>query len=153
MEKLTIELVPRTCWFSNVRDHVERTIWDKLRRQTYKDAGYTCQICGGTGSQWPVECHEIWHYDDNTMIQRLGGLIALCPACHRVKHMGLARIHGKAAEATKHLAEINAWTIAKAQEYITAQFELWRTRSTHEWQLDLAWLAKCGLQIKPKKRK
>ena len=88
---LTIELVPSTCWFSNVRDHVSKSIWDKLRKATYRQSNYRCEICGDRGSKHPVECHEIWHYDDDKYIQTLTGLTALCPDCHRVKHIGLAQ--------------------------------------------------------------
>lgn len=38
----------------------------------------------------PVECHEVWDYDDDRKIQRLERRVALCPACHEVKHAGLA---------------------------------------------------------------
>jgi hypothetical protein len=62
MYKLSIELVPQTCWFSNVRDHVDQKTWDILRKDTYKKANYKCEICGGVGSKHPVECHEIWDY-------------------------------------------------------------------------------------------
>ena len=61
---LTVKLVPSTCWFSNVRDHVAKSTWDKLRKTTYQQAHYQCEVCGGRGKRHPVECHEIWHYDD-----------------------------------------------------------------------------------------
>lgn len=42
--KLTVELVPKPCWFSNVRDHVNQAEWDRLRCATYQQAGYVCQV-------------------------------------------------------------------------------------------------------------
>ena len=66
--KLTIELVPKTCWFSNVRDHVSVAQWDTIRKQVYVKANYFCQICGSRGTKWPVECHEVWDYDDKKHI-------------------------------------------------------------------------------------
>ena len=90
---LTVELVPHTCWFSNVRDHVDKETWNRLRQATYQKAGYVCEICGGRGSEWPVECHEIWHYDDKRHTQTLVGLMALCPSCHAVYR--LIRATGK----------------------------------------------------------
>jgi len=93
--RLTIELVPRTCWFDNVRSAVSSTDWKRLRQQTARTAGWKCQICGGKGPRWPVECHEIWHYDDDRQCQTLTGLIALCPSCHEVKHMGFSGLRGK----------------------------------------------------------
>jgi hypothetical protein len=149
---LTIELVPQTCWFSNVRSEVTPAQWDSLRKATAHHAGNRCQICGGRGPQWPVECHELWHYDDEQHIQTLLGLIALCPACHEVKHMGLANVRGRGHLATRHLAKVNGWTAAEAERYIADQFALWQQRSTFQWQLDLSWLEECGIQIQDKTR-
>ena len=58
--RLTIELVPQTCWFSNVRSEVSAADWDRLRKLTSNAAGGRCEVCGGRGPRWPVECHEIW---------------------------------------------------------------------------------------------
>jgi len=49
--KLSVELVPASCWCSNVRDHVRRAQWDQLRRETYRQAQYCCEICGGRGPE------------------------------------------------------------------------------------------------------
>jgi len=32
-QKLTIELVPQTCWFSNVRSEVTSQMWDLLKKR------------------------------------------------------------------------------------------------------------------------
>ena len=57
--KLTIELVPKTSWYSNVRSNVSRSQWDKLRKKCYLNADYKCEVCGDTGIKqgfkWPVE--------------------------------------------------------------------------------------------------
>lgn len=152
MSKLTIELVPQTCWFSNVRDHVSSATWDKLRRHTYRQAGYRCEICGGKGEKHPVECHEIWHYDDAAKQQTLVGLIALCPSCHQVKHIGLATIKGKRQEATQHLANVNHWSQEETEQYIDLAFQVWQERSLSEWTFDLSWLQEnFGLDIKVKR--
>lgn len=103
---LTVELVPKTCWFSNIRDHVAPKAWDVLQRQTYRVANNVCEVCGGRSPKWPVECHEEWYYDDETRIQRLSGLIALCPSCHEVKHIGLANVRGRGEFAKAHLARV-----------------------------------------------
>src|SRR2546423_14926422 len=57
--RLTVELVPSTCWYSNVRSHVPKAVWDGLRRQVGANPGNCCEICGGRGRRWPVECQEI----------------------------------------------------------------------------------------------
>ena len=137
--RLTIELVPRTSWFSNLRSRVDRPTWERLKRETALRAGNRCEVCGGRGPRWPVECHEIWSYDDKNYIQKLEGLIALCPSCHEVKHIGLAGVRGRSLKAEKHLAKVNGWSEEDVRNYIEYSFELWSRRSKHEWNLDLSW--------------
>ena len=92
---LSIELIPSTCHFSNVRTTVKAKEWDKIRLMSYKSAGNKCEICGDTGKnqgyKHNVECHEIWEYDDKNHVQKLIGLISLCPTCHQVKHIEIGR--------------------------------------------------------------
>jgi len=134
--ELTIELVPKTSWYSNVRSEVSDREWDAIRKAVYRRADYKCEVCGDTGDEHPVECHEVWHYDDENHTQRLKRMIALCPDCHQVKHIGYASTQGKGHEAAEHLAKVNDWTLFEAMEYIQDSLEQWRERSQHEWTLD-----------------
>jgi hypothetical protein len=143
--RLTVELVPRMCWFSNVRDRVSRTDWDRMRSQVYEHAGSRCEVCGGRGSKHPVECHEVWEYAERTAVQRLVRMIALCPACHEVKHMGLAGIKGRGEIAAAHLAEVNGWTPQVTARYIDQAFAMWEERSARTWSLDVSALAAYGI--------
>jgi len=138
--KLTIELVPQTSHFKNLRSELSAADWNALRKQAYIHADFTCQICGGVGDKHPVECHEIWEYNDKTHIQKLVGLIALCPSCHQVKHIGLAEITGKMRDALEHLAKVNDISISEARAYTRECFVKWQIRSMHPWTLDLSWL-------------
>ena len=150
--KLTIEFVPKTCWFSNVRDHVTPQVWKEISTTVAAKAGSRCEICGGQGRRHAVECHEVWHYDDKTQTQKLVQLIALCPDCHRVKHIGLAWKQGKEKEALAHLAKVNKWHITRAEMYRRNMFDLWKRRSFFQWKLDLSYLDETfGLKI-PEKR-
>ena len=90
---LTIELVPRTAWLVNVRSEVSKSEWDKLRRATYKAAGYRCEICNGKGHKHPVECHEVFEYDDEEKSQTLKRLIAICPKCNGNRWKTLQKGH------------------------------------------------------------
>jgi len=135
---LTIELVPQTSWFTNLRSELSSKKWDEVRKGCYAKAGYRCEICNGVGKKHPVECHETWYYDDEKKVQTLTGLIALCPECHQVKHIGLAQIKGKYEIAKKHLAKVNKWDIEDAEEYIRAQFEIWHKRSQTSWSVDMS---------------
>lgn len=141
---LTIELVPKTAWYKNVRSHVAREEWERLKRIIFKRADYVCEICNGKGDKWPVECHEVFAYDDVNRIQKLTKLIALCPFCHEVKHIGLAGVRGRRADALSHLARVNEWSLADAELYVEACFELWHRRSCYPWQLDLTYLEQFG---------
>jgi 5-methylcytosine-specific restriction endonuclease McrA len=135
--RLEVELVPEPCWWSNVRSVVDPPVWDRLRRQTYRQARYRCEICGGRGPQHPVEAHEVWAYDDLRHVQRLERLIALCPACHEVKHLGLAHVRGVETRALAHLARVNGWPPETVTLYTRRAFRVWELRSEHQWTLDL----------------
>ena len=144
--RLTIELVPKTCHFSNVRTCLSTTNWDKIRKISYENANNKCEICGDTGKnqghKHNVECHEIWNYDEETLTQKLIGLISLCPKCHQVKHIGRAIAIGKKDECYRHLIYVNKWTIEQVQNHVLASFELHKERSKYEWTLDLSLLTR-----------
>ncbi len=142
MLKLTIELVPSTSWFTNVRSEVSNYTWDIIRKDVYRKSNYKCEICGGKGTQWPVECHEIWEYDDNNLIQKLKGLIALCPNCHKVKHIGLTSTRGREeyVSTINHFSKVNNISIQETDNYIKEAFKLYVKRSQYLWKLDLNFL-------------
>lgn len=137
-KKLTIELVPKTCWFSNVRTIVSKELWDFIRKNVYANANNKCEICGGVGNKWPVECHEIWEYDDTSHTQKLKGFIALCPRCHQVKHFGYSTKLGLAEDAKQHLINVNGWLECDANEHIKESFQLHEQMSLVEWNLDVS---------------
>jgi hypothetical protein len=139
--KLTIELVPTTCFFSNVRSELPKKEWDRLRKASYEAAGHKCEVCGSSGRvqgyKHPVECHEIWEYDDENKIQYLRGLISLCPRCHQVKHIGRTTVIGLQRVAFKHLEKVNGWNHREVVDYVAASFIIHRHRSQFEWKLDV----------------
>ena len=138
--KLTIELVPQTCWYSNVRSNVTKKDWDIIRKKCYSNANYKCEICGGVGKTHPVECHEIWEYDDTNLTQKLIGLISLCPTCHKVKHIGLARINGEDQICINQLMKVNKWDRTTTLLHIDEAFKLWEFRSQSKWILNIDFL-------------
>ncbi len=146
--RLTVELVPRSCWFENVRSNVSAEQWNELKKRTSQKANRNCEVCGGRGPQWPVECHEIWQYNDINHIQKLEGLTALCPSCHEVKHIGLTQLKGKEVEATAHLAIVNGWSYFTAEQYVEQAFEVWEQRSKYAWTLDISWLESLGVPLR-----
>jgi len=138
--RLRLDLVPRSCFFSNLRSELPKADWDKLRREQYSRAGHRCEICGGKGRRHPVECHERWNFTDYPGVQHLDGLIALCPACHEVKHMGLAEHRGNLGRAIKQFCRVNSMEKDDAMPLIRAEFDLWAKRSRSSWDLDISWL-------------
>lgn len=138
---------------NNVRVVLTAEQWDILRKRVSAAAWDVCQICGGVGPAHPVECHEIWEYNEKTKIQKLAGMIALCPSCHLVKHFGFARVTGKEEAAFKHFMKVNELTKKEAEAEITKAFETWRKRSLVDWKLDLSGLTQYGIDLESIKQK
>lgn len=142
--KLTIELVPSSSFYKNVRSEVTSRQWNSLRKTCYKKAGHVCEICGDTGLNQgrthAVECHEIWSYENG--IQKLEGLIALCPNCHAAKHAGLARIQGREHVVIQQLMKVNSISEQQALMQVEQAFELWHKRSQRNWLLDISLIDK-----------
>ena len=143
--KLTVELIPKTCHFSNVRTMVTTKEWDKIRYIAYEKANHKCEICKELGKdqgfRHNLECHEIWEYDEKTYTQKLIGLIALCPLCHQVKHIGRAIAMGRATKTYDHMAKVNKWTLTEIKQHVDEAFLTYNLRSKHEWELDITLLA------------
>ena len=143
--KLEIELVPSTSWYSNVRSNVSKNKWDTIRKRSYKKANYKCEICGDNGRnqgvKWPVECHEIWDYNEETKIQKLTGFISLCTNCHKTKHAGLAIfVNNEKDLVINQLMKVNEISKKEAEHHIEESFKLWERRNQYEWKLDLSYI-------------
>ena len=142
--KLTIEMVPASMWYSNVRSEVPSKTWNLIRSKCYEKAGNVCEICGDVGQKQgvkhSVECHEIWEYDDANLTQILKGFVALCPRCHKVKHAGLASVRGKLVQVIKHLMKVNSMTDDEAVAYVDDSFRKWYERSKKTWKLDVTYI-------------
>ncbi|MFY9308127.1 MAG: hypothetical protein WAQ28_03655 [Bacteroidia bacterium] len=150
--KLQIELVPRSCFWLNVRSKTTKSQWDKIRLISYQKTNNLCAICGGRGTKHPVECHEVWIYDDTTMTQRLGFFQAICPLCHEVKHIGLARMRGNEERAFNRFKEINQLDEVMARQIKSAVFKQWNIRSMQEWKLDIEHLKEWNIEPKELKK-
>lgn len=143
---LTIELVPKTAWYQNLRELLSKKEWDFIRKMVYRRANYRCEICGGVGQNHPVEAHEEWDYDWKTKVQSLRQIRALCPTCHMCKHAGLAQINGRLGEVIEHLQRVNKLSKQDATEMVFDAFHDWQIMSHHKWELDVRdlqeWLKK-----------
>lgn len=140
--KLPIELVPSTSWFTNLRSLMTSAQWDHIRRDCYNEAGYRCEVCGGKGRKHPVECHEIWEYNDEYGLQTLIGTVALCPPCHKVKHMGLQLSRGTEAfmRSLNHFKVVNDITVEMAELEVMKAFAVHHQRSQIDWEVNVDWI-------------
>lgn len=140
--KLEIELVPKTSWYNNLRKILSKSEWDQIRKQCYEQANYKCEICGDTGKNQgyshDVECHEIWEYDDENYLQKLKGFIALCPMCHKAKHIGLAFVKNEGEKVKEHFKEVNDLEDNEARRKINEAFETFKIRSQYNWETDIS---------------
>ncbi len=149
---LFVELVPRTCWFTNVRTCVSERDWERLRRMITGRAGQRCEICGEVedrAQQLWLEAHERWQYDPDTGVQTLRRLICLCSACHLSTHFGYANVTGRAREAFDHLCAVSGMTAEQANYHIATAEQLWIDRSRRSWRLDLRMLTDAGIALAP----
>lgn len=149
--RLTVEIIPTSLHGQNPRTHFGREWWDATRKVAYTAAGYRCEICGGRGPDHPVELHERYSYDEHARppVQRITGLVALCPDCHAVKH--LYRTSAVAAEnhdpavlgnALRHLREVNGWTGQQLDRYLAqVRRDYERREGLGPWTADYSALA------------
>lgn len=144
--KLTVEPIPKSCHYSNVRTNVKPKEWDIIRHISYEKADNKCEICGQTGLEQGykhrVECHEIWKYDDKKKVQKLIGLISLCPLCHQVKHIGRSMAMGRQKITFNHIKMVNKWNDIELMLHIEEAFAVNKERSQHTWVLDISLLSK-----------
>ena len=138
--KLNFELVPDSCWYSNLRSELPKEVWDKIRKKAYARAGGKCMLCGAPTAR--LEAHEQWECDDNNGVQKLKNVVAVCKACHEVIHIGRTQLMGREKEASEHFMKVNGCTYAEYRKALGEANEKHRERSRREWQLDVSDLPK-----------
>jgi hypothetical protein len=135
---LRVELVPKTSWYGDLHELLDDETWERIGSEVTGRAGGRCEICGGQGPKnRPLECHELWRYDDRVRVQTLVRILALCPDCHTVQHMGFANLHGGGTRARAHLARVNGWSLARTDAHIAEAFRVWARRNKGPWICDL----------------
>lgn len=133
------EMLPATTWEENLRAKLPGDRWDALRRHAYGAAGYRCEICGERGRA-PLEAHEMWSWDDLWCVQKLEGIVALCPWCHKAHHLGLARRLGLYEDVLRKMEDVNGWTRMQTLRAIEDAADVANERSRFGWTVDLSWL-------------
>ncbi len=137
--KLNFELVPDSCWYSNLRSILTPAQWDYIRKRAYAQANGKCAICGAPTRY--LEAHEQWEYDEDKKIQKLARVIAVCKNCHEVIHIGRTQLTGREREASEHFMRVNACSYSEYRAALGKANETHRRRNQiGEWALDLTWL-------------
>jgi len=139
--KLNFELVPDSCWYSNLRSILSPAQWDVVRREAYARADGRCMICGAKTGR--LEAHERWEYDEAARIQKLADVVAVCRSCHEVIHIGRTQLTGREDAACDHFMKVNGCTYADYRRALGEANEAHRRRNlVPEWKLDLSYLKK-----------
>lgn len=139
--KLNFELVPDSCWYSNLRSILSPAQWDVVRREAYARAGGRCMICGAPTRR--LEAHERWEYDERNAVQKLADVVAICKSCHEVIHIGRTQLTGGEERASQHFMKVNGCTYAEYRKALGEANEAHRRRNlVPEWKLDLSYLKK-----------
>ena len=77
MGKLKVELVPKTCFYSNVRTLLPKKYGAQRRKDSYENASNRHEICGDTGNNQGyihnVESDQIWEYADALKVEIVNG--------------------------------------------------------------------------------
>ncbi len=141
MLRLNFELVPDSCWYSNLRTILKPTEWQIVRRDALSRANGHCMICGKKTTR--LEAHERWAYDEKTCTQILTDVVAICHDCHQVIHIGRTQLMGDINRAIDHFQKVNNCSYS---DYIKALGEAnklhQRLSKVDEWKLDLSYLLK-----------
>ena len=138
--KLHFELVPESCWYSNLRSALPPAVWNTIRKKAYARANGKCMICSAPTRQ--LDAHEQWEYDDKNKIQSLKNVIAVSKNCHEVIHIGRTQLMGREDFAIEHYKKVNGATYAEYKKAFGEANAIHRERSKHEWQLDVSNLTK-----------
>lgn len=137
--KLEFELVPESCWYSNLRSILTSAQWDVVRKEAYSRANGRCMICGAHTRR--LEAHERWEYDEKHAVQKLADVVAVCHDCHSVIHIGRTQLTGGEERACAHFMKVNGCTYAEYRKALGAANEAHSRRNqVPEWSLDLGWL-------------
>lgn len=132
--KLTIELLPKGAWGNNLRERLKKEDWDTLRNLCYERFDHRCSICGKTDVK--LDAHEVWEFDEQNRSQTLKDIIALCPACHGVKHMRNSIRIGYEKQSKAHFLKVNKCNqMTFAKHYAEAIYKFEELNKVLRWEL------------------
>lgn len=137
--KLDFEMVPDSCWYSNLRSILSPEQWNVVRRDAYARAKGKCMICGAPSAR--LEAHERWSYDEERCVQKLETVVAVCKSCHEVMHIGRTSLLGNERQASEHFMKVNNCSYTEYRKALGEANEAHARRNkVAEWKLDITWL-------------
>lgn len=147
--KLAVDLVPTTCWYTNVRSCVEPDDWKRISLGVKLRAGRKCELCGTPANREQdihLEAHERFDYVDG--VQVLKRLVCACNRCHHAIHYCRAEALNEEQTAREHLRRVNGWDEATLDQHLREANQRWRERSSKQWELDLSIIESAGIAIR-----
>lgn len=146
--RIRADVLPASAWGSNLRGILSGAAWAKLREPVVEAALGRCQICGATPRTRRPDCHEQWAFglrDEGEgsfiPVQHLVRLVALCPGCHAVQHVGLAGLRDQLDQVRARLARLNHWDAGAVAADLTRADQRFQLLEQVPWDLDLGVLA------------
>lgn len=137
--KLEFEMVPDSCWYSNLRSILSKKQWDYIKADAKRRANGKCMICGKKTDR--LEAHERWSYNEKTQTQKLEDIVAVCSNCHSVIHIGRTQLKGNEERAEEHYMKVNNCSYAEYRKNLGKANERHRRLNlVPEWKLDLTYL-------------
>ncbi len=140
MKKLNFELVPDSCWYSNLRSALPKNLWEIIKKDAKIRAKGKCAICGRETAR--LEAHEKWSYDEEKGVQKLEDVISICHDCHSAIHIERTALLGDEKKAEDHYMRVNGCTYAEMRQDRNKANIDHRRRSQMEWKADTSWLNK-----------
>jgi len=92
---LTQTILPFSLHGVNPRTIMGEEEWQKVKKETQKQADHHCMCCGRSVQHIPgdwVETHEMYSIDTEKHVFELSGFVGLCNDCHSYIHQGRLRI-------------------------------------------------------------
>lgn len=110
----------KSVWRMNDHAGEGDELFRKMRRAVLDASGSTCRFCQ-MSSMHGIEVH---HADDNHKNNSPANLIATCPLCHQIFHIGLAGMHESAdiiycpelSQAEINQTALMIWMITEAEQ-------------------------------------
>jgi|GEM_PF-5054233 hypothetical protein len=147
---IMFEFIPEAQNYRNVRSVLQFVdgdfkSWKSIRDKAEEGSNGVCCICGGVSQKYDknettaTQCHEVWHFDDKNLIQKLVRLEPLCVCCHNIKHIN--RFHSdkaKTDELLNRYCSLNQCDMSAALADLEEAKRLKKSRKDLIYKLDLA---------------